>query len=214
MKLVKRNSILYFFLQPIMDAYRMAKQKSMWRKKNPHNWTKAVSIFPIEKVTVGDRTYGDICYRFFGNENEGLKIGSYCSIGGYVTFMGGGNHDFKLLSSFPFARHVYGLPTESDSKGIIEVGDDVWIADGVLVLSGVKIGQGAIIAARSVVTKDVPPYAIWMGNGVKKYRFENTVCKKLSTVDFSKINLEAYRKYCLTDITNDNVDEIINAITK
>lgn len=214
MRLINRNSTLYFSLQPIMQAYRIAKHKSAWRKKNPHNWTQASSIFPIDKVSVGDRTYGDICYRYFGNENEGLRIGNYCSIGGYVTFLGGGNHGFKLLSSFPFARHVYGLSTDSDSKGPIEVGDDVWIADGVLVLSGVKIGQGAVIAARSVVTKDVPPYSIWIGTGVKKYRFDESVCKKLNALDLKNINLEAYRKYCLTEINDSNVDEVINAISK
>ena len=116
------------------------------------------------------------------------------------------------MSSFPFARHVYGISTGSDSKGRIEVGDDVWIADGVLVLSGVTIGQGAIIAARSVVTKDVPPYAIWMGNGVKKYRFEEKVRNKLSNLDLTKINIDAFRNYCQTEITNENVDKIIQAI--
>lgn len=212
MSIISRSSTLYFFLQPIMQHFRMSRHKSAWRKKNPHNWTQAVSVFPIDKVEVGHRTYGDICYRYFGNENEGLKIGSYCSIGGYVTFMGGGNHGFNLLSSFPFARHVYGISTGSDSKGRIEVGDDVWIADGVLVLSGVTIGQGAIIAARSVVTKDVPPYAIWMGNGVKKYRFEEKVRNKLSNLDLTKINIDAFRNYCQTEITNENVDKIIQAI--
>ena len=118
------------------------------------------------------------------------------------------------MSSFPFARHIYGISTGSDSKGCIEVGDDVWIADGVLVLSGVKIGQGAIIAARSVVTKDVPPYAIWMGNGVKKYRFEEEVCNKLKHLDLGSINLDAYRNYCQCEITRDNVDDVIQAITQ
>ncbi len=212
MKIINRNSALYYFLQPIMQHYRMARQKSAWRKKNPHNWTEAANIFPLDRVTVGDRTYGDICYRYFGNENEGLSVGKYCSIGGNVTFMGGGNHGFRLFSSFPFARHVYGLPTGSDSKGRIEVGDDVWIADGVLVLSGVKIGQGAVIAARSVVTRDVPPYAIWIGNSVKKYRFDEVVCKKLSVMDLGTINLDVYRNYCQTEITSENVDRILEAI--
>ena len=81
MNIISRESTLYFILQPIKQHLRMSRHKSAWRKKNPHNWTQAVSIFPIDKVVVGNRTYGDICYRYFGNENEGLKIGSYCSIG-------------------------------------------------------------------------------------------------------------------------------------
>ena len=213
MKLISKTSTLYFFLFPVIKHFRLARHQAAWRKKNAHNWTQAVNRFPLEKVTVGVRTYGDICYRYFGNENEFLKVGSCCSIGGYVTFLGGGNHSFKFLSSFPFARHVYGLSTGSDSRGGIEVGDDVWIADGVLVLSGVRIGQGAVIAARSVVTKDVPPYAIWMGSGVKKYRFDESVRNKLSCLDLTKINLEAYRRYYECEINSDNVEEIIQAIT-
>lgn len=214
MSIIIRESTLYFILQPIIQHFRLARHKAAWRRKNTHNWTQAVNIFPIGRVSVGKRTYGDIRYYSFGNEDEYLTVGNYCSLGGNITFLGGGNHCFSHLSTFPFARHVYGLPTGSDSKGGIEVGDDVWIADGVLVLSGVKIGQGAIIAARSVVTKDVPPYAIWMGNGVKKYRFEQEVCEKLCQLNLGTINLEAYRNYCQCVITSDNVDEIIQAITK
>ena len=213
MRIIKSQSTFYYFLQPIRQHFRIAKQKAAWRKLNPHNWTEAVNIFPLDKVTVGERTYGDICYRYFGNDNEGLSIGKYCSIGGNVTFLGGGNHCLNLLSSFPFARHVYGLQTGSDSKGRIEVCDDVWIADGVLVLSGVKIGQGAVIAARSVVTKDVPPYAIWIGNSVKKYRFDEEVCKKLSSVNLGEINLAAYRDCCQVEINRWNVDSIIELIS-
>lgn len=87
MKLL-RTTFLFFILFPIWKYIELAKHKSKWRKKNQHNWSHAKNLFPIEKVTVGNRTYGDIEFYFFGGEHEELRIGSYCSIAGYVRFLG------------------------------------------------------------------------------------------------------------------------------
>ena len=90
----------------------------------------------------------------------------------------------------------------------------MWIGDGVTVLSGVTIGQGAIIGAKSIVTKDVPSYAIWIGNKVLKYRFNKEVCEKLSKLDLNRINLVAFRLICNVTITENNVDDIISKISR
>ena len=91
-------------------------------------------------------------------------IGRYCSIAGQVTFLPGGNHRTDFVSTYPF-RIRWGLDGAAEdgnpySKGDIRVGHDVWIGEGANILSGVSIGHGAVVAAFSVVTKDVPPYAI------------------------------------------------------
>lgn len=97
MKLISRSSTLFFFLAPIKQHYRLAKFKSVWRKKNSHNLTQAKNIFPLDKVSCGNRTYGDLEVYYFGGESECLQIGNYCSIAGDVRFiMGGGT------SSIPF----------------------------------------------------------------------------------------------------------------
>lgn len=84
---------------------------------------------------------------------------------------------------------------ETQAKGNIIVNDDVWIGDSALILSGVEIGQGAVIAAGAVVTEDVPPYAVVGGVPAKviKYRFRDDVIKELVKIDYAKSRPEIYR---------------------
>lgn len=96
----------------------------------------------------------------------------------------------------PFRWEVFYPPIyrEDDgyTKGPIILEDDVWIATNALILSGVTIGQGAIVAAGAVVVKDVPPYAVVGGNPAKiiKYRFPEEIIKKLLKLDFSLLTSE------------------------
>ena len=99
--------------------------------------------------------------------------------------MTGGNHKSNWVSTFPFfrpnwsnAKNDHGF---NDSKGDVEIGSDVWLAQGSTILSGVKIGHGAIVAAEAVVTKDVPPYAIVAGNPARivRFRFDMEVINRL-----------------------------------
>lgn len=147
-----------------------------------------------------------------------LHIGSYCSIAGNVRFFLGGEHRMDTISSFPFERHIYNIPAEGEdksSKGPIVVEDDVWIGDSVIVLSGVHIGQGAIIGAGSVVAKDVPPYAIYVGNTVIRYRFSDDVIDELLQVDYSRFDnatLKRLKTVVSEKITSENVKDIVNTI--
>ena len=130
--------------------------------------------FDIDSVEVGRGTYGGLTVQ---NDVKGRKlyIGSYCSIAQEVVFLLGNEHRLHTLSTFPFcAKYLGELDQDAHSRGNIIVCDDVWIGRRAMILSGVRIGQGAVVAAGAVVTKDIPPYAIVGGvpARVLKYRFQ------------------------------------------
>ena len=112
----------------------------------------------------------------------------------------------KLMNDFS------GIEAETKGKTIIE--DDVWIGINSLILSGIKIGQGAVIAAGSVVTKDVPPYAIVGGNPahILKYRFNNNIINKLLNIDFDKLEYEKIIKELYIKVDDKNIDKILKNI--
>ena len=86
---------------------------------------------------------------------------------------------------------------EATSKGDIIIDDDVWIGYRSIILSGVHIGQGAVIAAGAVVTKDVPPYTIVGGVPAKviKYRFTSEITDYLLTMDYSKLDQDMIERH-------------------
>lgn len=175
-------------LQKLKSYKESKKLRQEWRDKNLHNHTTIRERVP-DNVEVGNETYGPIWVKSFGNKEERLKIGNYCSIAEDVLFLLGGNHTMSTFSQFPFDAY---FNTEvqhiTPTKGPIIVEDDVWIGYGATILSGVTIGQGAIIGARSVVSKNVPPYAVYVGNRVVKYRYPDTVAEKMLRFDFSKLS--------------------------
>lgn len=111
-----------------------------------------------------------------------VKIGNFCSIARNVTFQEF-NHDFSRLTSYFVNHNMLGKPAKDDlvSKGPITVGHDVWIGTHCIILSGVTIGTGAVVAANTVVARDVPPYAIVGGNPAQviRYRFDEATVKEL-----------------------------------
>lgn len=145
------------------------------------------NIITRPNIEIGDYTYYDdpdgvsqfednvlYHYPFIGDR---LRIGKFCAIARGVKFiMNGANHQMNGISSYPFfifgngwetARPVEG---ELPYKGDTIIGSDVWIGYDTLIMPGVRIGDGAIIAARSVVTADIPPYAIVGGNPARVVR--------------------------------------------
>jgi len=152
------------------------------RKIFPKKQKKFTNQYPeYQKFNIGHGTYGKPVIHDF---HETLNIGKYCSIGPDVTIILGGNHRPDWVTTYPFnqiyreLRHIKGHPT---SKGPINIGHDVWIGAGCMILSGVNVGNGACIAAGSVVVKDIPPFAIAGGNPAKvlKYRFDEETIKQL-----------------------------------
>lgn len=139
-------------------------------------------------ISVGDFTYGLPDIQCWDN-NTRLTIGKFCSIASNVTFMLGGEHRTDWVTTYPFNAlmecfsDIQGHPA---TKGDIIVGNDVWFAQGVRVLSGVTIGDGAVIGANSLVTHDIPPYAIVGGIPAKviRLRFPRQTIKKLLKIQW------------------------------
>lgn len=183
--------LIKIFIGKIVSLLRLPIFKIQWIKKNKHNQTIPNNIFDMNKVTVGNYTYGKLDVHMYGNEKEELHIGHFCSIGGNVMFILGGNHPYKNLSTYPIKNKIINKGfVEASTKGKITIGSDVWIGERSIILSGVSIGQGAVIGAGSIVSKDIPPYAVYIGNQVVKYRFSDELIKKLLQIDFGKITKE------------------------
>lgn len=152
-------------------------------------------------IVIGDYTYYDdpdgaenfernvlYHYPFIGDK---LVIGKFCAIGRGVRFiMNGANHKLKGLSTYPFGIFGHGwdkvIPKKNELpyKGDTVIGHDVWIGYDAVIMPGVRIGNGAIIGACAVVTKDVPAYAVVGGNPAKliRKRFDDATVVALQTL--------------------------------
>lgn len=116
-------------------------------------------------TSIGDKTYDNNALVFRWS-NAPLIIGKYCSISYNVRFiMDEGNHTSNIISSYPFKTNK----SKQKNPGII-VGNDVWIGMNAIIMYGVSIGDGATIAAGSVITKDVAPYTIVGGVPAKRIK--------------------------------------------
>ena len=170
-------------------------------------------------ISVSPFTYG-IPRVYFGEALLGkkaitrLKIGKFCSIPPFrVSVFLGGDHDFFRLSSYPFGyvfRENYYLDGFHKTKGDVYIGNDVWIGIGTVILSGVKIGDGAVVGAYSVVRTRVPPYAIVMGNPAQivGYRFSQEKIEALLKLKWWDWDIREIKKV-LSLLSSQNVDELI-----
>jgi len=184
-----------YIARELLEPLRTALFNYAWRKRNLQNRTYAGTRFPMDKVSVGKETYGKLNVIDYNDPHSGnLKIGNYCSIAKTALFMLAGNHASNTLSTYPFDR-IFLREHMNQTKGDIIVEDDVWIGERATILSGVRIGQGSIIAACALVTKDVPPYSVVGGaNKVLFKRFSDEIISFLSEVDLSLIDEDFVKK--------------------
>ncbi len=162
-------------------------------------------LVTAENIEVGDFTYYDDpdgpdkfqekCvlhhYSFIGDR---LVIGKFCAIAEGARFiMNGANHAMSGFSTYPFNIFGHGWENGFDTatwqnevRGDTVIGNDVWIGMEAIILPGVTVGDGAIVAAKSVVPHDVPPYAIVAGNPAKtvKMRFDGDTVRRLLAVSW------------------------------
>jgi chloramphenicol O-acetyltransferase type B len=134
--------------------------------------------------------------------NDKLIIGKYCSVATGVQFMMGGTHghNYNWIATHPLINIDGSSFPGHKWKGDTIIGNDVWLGAESLIMPGVKIADGAVIASRSVVTKNIGPYEIWGGNPAKliKKRFSDTDIKKLQEIkwwDWDKETLKRNVSY-------------------
>lgn len=184
-------------LKRVKQILKRKKLNRAWRLRNSHNSTTLARETDIDLVSVGSATYGGLDILNFDGKTR-VRIGSYCSIGPEVMLIPSADHALDHISTFPFQSKC-ALPgaLEGVGKGDIRIDDDVWLGCRAVILSGVHIGQGAVIAAGAVVNKDVPPYAVVAGVPAKviKYRFAPEMIEALLMIDYSKLDRDAIRDH-------------------
>lgn len=173
------------------------------------------------KIIIGDYTYYDdpedsenfernVLYHFpfIGDK---LIIGKFCALSRGVKFiMNGSNHKMSGFSTYPFEifgkswERITPQPNEYPFKGDTVIGNDVWLGYETVIIPGIKIGDGAIIAAKSVVTKDIKPYTIVGGNPARviRQRFVDEIVEALLEI--------AWWNWDIEKITR-NLEEIVSA---
>jgi len=178
-------------------------------------------------IIVGDYSYYDdpidpenfernVLYNYGSDQ---LIIGKFCAIATNVKFiMNGANHKLDSISTYPFPIFGNGWEGEMEklmnlpSRGDILIGNDVWIGYEALIMPGVKIGDGAIIAARSVVVSDIPPYTVAGGNPAKviKQRFSDTEISQLLTTKWWDWEIDKITRN-IDKIMDSDITSLINA---
>lgn len=165
------------------------------------------------QITIGAYTYGRPKVRF-PESGARLVIGRYGSIADGVEILLGGNHRLDWVTSYPFPAlpglwpKAVGITGFDATRGDVVIGHDVWLGSQCMVMSGVAIGHGAVVAARAVVTKDVPAYAIVAGNPARVVRLrfdEATVASLLESRwwDLPKERIDALLPLLLSDRITD-----------
>ena len=186
-------------------------------------------VIKNSKISIGEYTmYNDfvnnpvdfeknnVLYHYPIN-NDSLIIGKFCSIACGAKFIfTSGNHALDSLSTYPFPIFFeeWDLPaseitTAWDNKGDIVIGNDVWIGYEAVIMSGVHIGDGAIIGTRAVVTKDVEPYTIVGGIPAKpiRKRFDRDTILKLESLQWWNLPYEQIKQF-LPAIKSGNIEAL------
>jgi len=201
--------------------------KQIYPRVGDKNTIYLKSVINDPNIIIGDFTFyndsvhdprdfekNNVLYQYPIN-NDRLIIGKYCSIACGAKFLfNSANHSLKSLSTYPFPifYDVWNLDNRKvtdawDNKGDIIIGNDVWIGFEAVILSGVTIGDGAIIGARALITKDVPPYAIVGGvpAHIIRKRFSDQTIEKLLKIKWWDWSQETIQSN-LDAIQNGNID--------
>ena len=149
------------------------------------------------------------------------KIGKYCSISWDCT-IGAPSHPIDRIATHAFTyRKQFGISEKNDvfEEKLVEIGNDVWVGCNAIILSGVKIGNGAVIAAGAVVTKDVEPYSIVAGVPAKeiKKRFDLETIEQLQKINWWDLNdnfLKENIDYFTQTLNKNFLIEISNKLDK
>lgn len=181
---------------------------------------------PAVVIPLGKHSYGQPevvgVMPFVKYLSAGSSIGNFCSLSSGLKFVFYSKHSVNWVSTYPFAAFYdsWKMNNEFYNKGIIDVSkikpnpiiieNDVWIATNVTVKEGVRIGNGAVVAMNSLVTKDVPPYAIVGGNPARVIRYRFTEKQIASLLKIAWWNWEDDKiKKVLPLLNSANIDGFI-----
>jgi len=180
------ESTMHYPLEGLgIEPYTNVKRMAFLKNTVNHPCIEAGDYSYYDDPQGGDRFMENVLYLHEWS-SEKLIIGKFCAFATGTSFiMDGGNHAINGLSTFPFPIFRRGWDKEGvppfPSKGDTVIGNDVWTGYGVTIMPGVTIGDGAVIASKSVVTKDVAPYTIVGGNPAKliRKRFDEATVEAL-----------------------------------
>lgn len=161
----------------------------------------------IDKYTYGEPLILDWTHKYK------LEIGKFCSIAGNVQIILDGNHRSDWVSMYPFYL-IQGVTQREGhplGKGDMKIGHDVWIGRGAIILPGVSIGNGAVVGAGSVVTKNVEAYSITAGNPARhiRYRFTYEQIEKLEKIQWWNWDIDKI-KTNVSLLQSDDINSFIN----
>jgi acetyltransferase-like isoleucine patch superfamily enzyme len=173
-------------------------------------------------VSAGRFTYGHQRLRVKQwGEGAALRIGSFCSIAEEITVFLGGNHRTDWISTYPFGHVLVdelggtGITGHPATRGDVVIGNDVWIAYGATLMSGVTIADGAVIGINATVVKDVAPYEIVGGNPAVhiKFRFDEAIRTRLLALRWWELPVEDIRQIT-QDLCSEPTADLLDALIK
>jgi len=173
-------------------------------------------------LTVGKETLFAGTPYIVSNEYATVTFGNFCSIAPNLKIIAT-NHDYNYSAvQYTFYKKYFNTshpgelnnpPTKERTKGNVIIGNDVWIGEDVVILSGVKIGDGCCIGARSIVTKDLESYTICAGTPCKsiKYRYDKDMIEYLLQLkwwNWSDDTIKQNKEFFHTNLNNINIEQL------
>ncbi len=173
------------------------------------------SVTDLNGGSIGEGSYGPVIVHRYDSSTK-LTIGKFCSFAQDSRILLGGEHRMDWASQFPFSVLAYegaGIAGHPGSRGDIEIGSDVWVGFGAVILSGTTINDGAVIGAGAVVSGYVAPYAIVAGNPGKviRRRFPDSMVADLLDIKWWDWPQERLTK-ALPDLLSPNVGRFLERV--
>jgi acetyltransferase-like isoleucine patch superfamily enzyme len=177
--------------------------------------TSLKDLYPDYEIGLWTYADGGLHVRKFGGDGT-LKIGAFSSIASGVKIFLGGEHNTDWVSTYPFNafwKEAFRLSGHPRTKGDVVIGNDVWIGSEAVILSGVEIGNGAVVGLRSVVTQNIPPYAIAVGSPARvvRMRFDDKTISRLMVAKWWDLE-ETQIKNLLPLLMSSNIVDFLRVV--
>ena len=180
----------------IKSDIRLLLFRRVWKRRFPGSHIVPRNVFGVDNVGVGRGSYGAVRI-VTSSRNPKVRIGAWCSFAD-ITIVCGNEHPMDRISTYPFKakllRECRGEGVPKGDRGVT-ICDDVWVGYNAVILDGVTLGRGCVVGAGAVVARDVPPYAVAVGNPARvvKFRFPEEMAARLMSLDFDRLD-EGYAR--------------------